>query len=358
MDRKTFISTSMLASLGACLPMQAMALLSGREQQLPLSDFEKRLTPVGRALEFEDYYVWCNSPIEGPDGKIHVFFSRWPKAKSMSGWTNSSEIAHAVADKPEGPYKYVSTVLASRGEGYWDATTCHNPNIHFVDGKYALFFMGNSNGKLDTQRIGLATADSLYGPWNRPDEPLLHPGKVGDWDDHCTTNPSFLKHPNGEYWLYYKSFDTEGYVNPKFEVRGNRKYGLAIAKSLQGPYVKYQGNPVIDYHAMGNNQQCEDAFTWYDGEKFNMLARDLGVFGIDKGLYMSSKDGKHWSEPLIAYQELSKYVNQPPAPKHLNRYGRAERPQVLFQNGKPTYLFTASQGGKYETASGFIFKIN
>jgi hypothetical protein len=358
MDRKTFISTSMLASLGACLPMQAMTLLNGKEQQLPLSDFEKRLTPVGRALEFEDYYVWCNSPIEGPDGKIHVFFSRWPKDKSMSGWTNSSEIAHAVADKPEGPYKYVSTVLAPRGEGYWDATTCHNPNIHFVDGKYALFFIGNSNGKLDTQRIGLATADSLFGPWNRPDEPLLHPGKVGDWDDHCTTNPSFLKHPNGEYWLYYKSFDTEGYVNPKFEVRGNRKYGLAIAKSLQGPYVKYEGNPVIDYHTMGNNQQCEDAFTWYDGEKFNMLARDLGVFGIDKGLYMSSKDGKHWSEPLIAYQELSKYVNQPPAPKHLNRYGRAERPQVLFQNGKPTYLFTASQGGKYETASGFIFKIN
>ena len=30
---------------------------------------------------------------------------------------------------------------------------------------------------------------------------------------------------------------------------------------------------------------------------------------------------------------------------------------ILFQNGKPTYLFAASQGGKYETASGFIFKL-
>lgn len=358
MDRKEFISMSVLASLGMYLPMQAGNFFRGDKQQFPLSNFEKRLTPVGRALEFEDYYVWCNSPIEGPDGKIHVFFSRWPKAKSMSGWTNSSEIAHAVADTPAGPYKYVSTVLAPRGEGYWDATTCHNPSIHFVDGKYALFFMGNSNGKLNTQRVGLATSNSLYGPWMRPDEPLLLPGNEGEWDDHCTTNPSFLKHPNGEYWLYYKSFDTEGYVNPKFEVKGNRKYGLAIAKSLQGPYVKYQENPVIDFHKMGNNQQCEDAFVWYDGEKFNMLARDLGVFGIDKGLYMDSIDGKHWSKPLIGYQELNKYVNQPPAPKHLNRYGRAERPQVLFQNGKPTYLFTASQGGKYETASSFIFKIN
>ncbi|WNH12710.1 glycoside hydrolase family protein [Thalassobellus suaedae] len=357
MKRKDFISTTILATLGVTIPMQAYPFLDINQKTPKLSDFEKRLTPVGRALEFEGYYVWCNSPIQGPDEKTHVFFSRWPKIKSMSGWTNSSEIAHAVADKPEGPYKYVSTVLAPRGKGFWDATTCHNPSIHFVDGKYALFFMGNSNRKLNTQRIGLATADSLYGPWKRPDEPLLNPGKEGEWDDHCTTNPSFLKHPNGEYWMYYKSFDTEGYIHPKFKIRGNRKYGLAIAKTLEGPYIKYDGNPVIDYHKMGNNQQCEDAFVWYDG-KFKMLARDLGVYGIDKGLYMESKDGKNWSEPQIGYQELKKYVKQPPAPKHLNRYGRAERPQILFQNGKPTHMFTASQGGKYETSSGFIFKIN
>jgi hypothetical protein len=355
MNRRNFIVGNSLALMALCLPISIRSTTTNQDSLL--SDFEKHLEPVGRALEFEDYYVWCNSPIEGPDGKIHVFFSRWPKDKKMSGWTNSSEIAHAVADKPEGPYVYVSTVLAPRGEGFWDATTCHNPSIHFVDGKYALFFMGNSNGKLNTQRIGLATSDSLYGPWERPENPLLLPGSEGSWDDHCTTNPSFLKHSNGEYWLYYKSFDTEGYIHPKFEVRGNRKYGLAIAKSLNGPYKKHKGNPVVDFSKMGDNKQCEDAFVWYDNNKFKMLARDLGVFGIDNGLYLDSKDGMHWSKPLIAYQPLNKYVTQPEAPKHLNRYGRAERPQLLFQNGKATYLFTASQGGKYETASGFIFKI-
>jgi len=356
MKRIEFINSTVMTSLGALLPVNTINFII-QDNDPKRSDFEKSLSPVGRVLEFEDYYVWGNSPIEGPDGKIHVFFSRWPKAKGMGGWTNSSEIAHAVANRPEGPYTYVSTVLMPRGEGFWDATTCHNPNIHFVDGKYALFFMGNSNGKLNTQRIGLATADSLYGPWQRPDEPLLKPGNEGDWDDHCTTNPSFLKHPNGDYWLYYKSFDTEGYIHPKYKIKGNRKYGLAISESLGGPYIKYAGNPVIDFHNMGHNEQCEDAFVWYDG-KFKMLARDLGVFGIDKGLFMESKDGKNWSKPQLGYQELNKYLTLPPAPKHLNRYGRVERPQILFQNGKPTYLFTASQGGKYETASGFIFKIN
>jgi len=355
MNRRQFIIGNSLAVMALCLPFSVQA---GNFMDDPkLSDFEKRLRPVGRALEFEDYYVWCNSPIEGPDGKIHVFFSRWPKAKGMSGWINSSEIAHAVANNPEGPYEYISTILAPRGEGFWDATTCHNPSIHLVDGKYALFFMGNSNGKMNTKRIGLATADSLYGPWERPDQPLLLPGKEGSWDDLLTTNPSFLKHPNGEYWLYYKSLDTENYEHPKFPVKGNRKYGLAIAKSLHGPYQKYEHNPVIDFSKLGDNKQCEDAFVWYENKKFKMLARDMGVFGIDYGLYMDSDDGKHWSDPQIAYQPLNKYIKQPEAPKHLNRYGRVERPQLLFQNGKATYLFTASQGGKYETASAFIFKI-
>ena len=83
----------------------------------------------------------------------------------------------------------------------------------------------------------------------------------------------------------------------------------------------------------------------------------MGVFSSDVGLYMESDDGVRWSEPKIAYRALRDYVDQPPPPRELNRYGRAERPQLLIRDGKPAYLFTASQGGKFMTASGFLFKI-
>lgn len=328
------------------------------QAQQPVSEFSKHLSPVGRALELENYYVWCNSPIEGPDGKVHVFFSRWAATKGMSGWINGCEIAHAVAANAESPFEVVGTVFAPRGEGYWDATTCHNPHIQFVDGTYCLFYMGNSNGKTDTKRIGLATATSLYGPWKRPDAPLLEPGKPGSWDDHCTTNPAFVKHPNGTYWLYYKSWNTHEYQTMKGPIRGNRKYGLAIADKLEGPYGKYEGNPVIDFSQRGENRQFEDAFVWLENNRFNMLARDMGVYNHEVGLHLESRDGKSWSDPLIAYYGVSTYVQEPPAPAHLKRYGRLERPQLLFENGKPTYLFTASQGGKYMTSSSFIFRIN
>jgi hypothetical protein len=353
MERRDFITNLTLLSAASMLPDLAFA--AGEDH---ISAFSKRLKPVGRALEMENYYVWCNSPIEGEDGKIHLFFSRWVASKKMGGWINGSEIAHAVADSPESEFKYVETILAPRGPGFWDATTCHNPLIKKIDNKYCLFFMGNSNGKTNTKRIGLATADSLNGPWTRPDQPLLLPGETGAWDDHCTTNPAFVKHPNGQYWLYYKSWNTKEYdesTDPL--IRGNRKYGLAIADKLEGPYKKYQGNPVIDFSSRGGNKQFEDAFVWMEKGKFKMLARDMGVYNHENGLIMESGNGLKWNEPEIAYFEASHYINQPPPPSYLKKYGRFERPQLLFQKGKATYMFTTSQGGKYMTSSPFIFKL-
>ncbi len=355
--RRNFIKK--LSLTGAVLSFP-QTLAFGQKDQLnnPVSDFAKQLTPVGRILETKGYYVWCNSPIYDTDGNVHVFYSRWKEEFGMGGWIHKSEIAHAIADSPESPFEYVETILKPR-PGLFDATTCHNPTIHFVDGKYCLFYMGNSNGKTNTKRIGLATADSLTGPWSLPDLPLLEVGPTGSWDDHCTTNPAFLKHPSGAYWLYYKSWNTMEYEQANGQkIRANRKYGLAIADNLESPYQKYDQNPVIDFSSEGNNKQLEDAYVWYEQGKIKLIARDMGFYGHDVGLYFESEDGIQWSNPKIAYYPVNHYATEPPAPKHLSRYGRLERPQLLMKNGKPEYLFTTSQGGKYMTASGFVLKIN
>ena len=355
MDRRNFINNLSILSAGACSPFREAGFLFSPSDESP---FSKRLKPVGRVLELEGYYVWCNSPIEDETGRIHVFFSRWDARKGMGGWIKGSEIAHAVADSPEGPYEVLDIIFAPR-PGYWDATTCHNPLIKKVDGKYCLFYMGNSNGKTNTKRIGLAFAESLNGPWQRPDKPLLQAGDTGSWDDHCTTNPAFIKHPNGQYWLYYKSWNTKDYETATDPlVKGNRKYGLAIAEKLEGPYVKHAANPIIDFSSKGNNKQFEDAFVWMEKSKFNMIARDMGFYNHNNGIIMQSKNGISWSEPAIAYYEASHYIDQPAPPPNLKKYGRFERPQLLILKNKPAYLFTTSQGGKFTTSSPFIFKIS
>lgn len=322
-----------------------------------VSAFAERLEPVGRILEEEDYYVWCCAPIFDEQGNTHVFYSRWPKQYGMGGWISKCEIAHAVAQSPEGPYQHIDVVLAPR-PGYFDATTCHNPTIHLVDGRYWLFYMGTSDGRFGTKRIGYAVADSPWGPWERCEEPLLGPGEQGAWDDYITTNPAFVRHPNGENWLYYKSTNADEYLNRREGgIAGNRRYGVAFADEITGPYRRWEGNPVVDFSVYGENRQVEDAYIWVEDGKFKMLMRDMGFYDHTVGLYFESEDGLHWGEPQIGWFGTDHYFTQPPAPRHLSRYGRFERPQLLMWEGRPTYLFCTTQGGAYETSSGFVFRI-
>jgi hypothetical protein len=108
---------------------------------------------------------------------------------------------------------------------------------------------------------------------------------------------------------------------------------------------------------LGDNRQLEDGNVFRENGRYYMLARDMGRFDHEVGIILESADGIRWSEPMIGYFGFSHYLTQPPAPKHLRKYGRFERPQVLMQKGDPTHLFAASQGGGYMTSSAFVFAI-
>lgn len=57
----------------------------------------------------------------------------------------------------------------------------------------------------------------------------------------------------------------------------------------------------------------------------------MGFYDHTVGLYFESKDGLNWQNPQIGWFGAEHYIKQPPAPKHLKRYGRFERPQVLMK---------------------------
>lgn len=312
------------------------------------SELYEQLKPVGRILECEGWNVWGCSPIMGEDGKVHVFFSRWPGEHGQ--WLSHSEIAHAVADKPEGPYKVIGTVLKGRGAGYWDSHTIHNPTVQKVGDKYYMFYLGNNLDIAEkenishaaTQRVGLAVADDLNGEWKRisDKEPILDiSSNKKDWDSYLTTNPALLQHPNGEFWLYYKAWDRN---NDNF-----RKMGLAISKNIEGPYKKIDQNPVVSFSKI--KAQVEDAYVYMEKGKFYMVMRDMGVIHPHVGLLLESEDGINWSEPMLGYGNSEQYFG--------GDIERFERPQVLMMDGKPAYLFLALMGGSANTSSGAVLKI-
>lgn len=188
----------------------------------------------------------------------------------MNGWLTNSEITHAVADSPESEFTVTGTVLKGRDGNHWDAVTIHNPAIYFINGKYYIFYKGNSDGTAATQRIGLAVAEKPEGPYKRISDkkPILDVSKNRkDWDSYITTNPALL-YDKGKYMLYYKAWDRYG--------DGKRKMGLAVSDRIEGSYKKYSDNPIINFKGIG--KQTEDACVFKYENKYYMLMRDMGIY--------------------------------------------------------------------------------
>jgi hypothetical protein len=89
---------------------------------------------------------------------------------------------------------------------------------------------------------------------------------------------------------------------------------------------------------------------------FKMIMRDMGYWNHEYGLYFESEDGLRWSDPQVAFWNSHRYFSEPP--NGLDREGRFERPQLLIRDGRPEYLFSAFQGGRYNTSSAVVLKIH
>src|SRR5690606_36315739 len=91
---------------------------------------------VGEAINEPGWDVWGSSPIRDEKGRVHLFCARWPGEIPFDrAWRTNSEIAHYVADRPEGPFRYVSTIGKRDGNG-WNAVGYHNPKIRKVGKTY------------------------------------------------------------------------------------------------------------------------------------------------------------------------------------------------------------------------------
>lgn len=305
-----------------------------------VSELARNLRPVGRILQLDGWFVWGSSPIDGPDGNVHLFTSRWPEKTGHRGWSTHSEIIHSVGETAEGPFEVADVALQGRGGSAWDAAMVHNPTIHRFDGRYYLFHIGNRDGRPFTQQIGVAVADDLHGPWERFDEPILGPGLHGAWDWLMATNPAMLRDRDGRFRLYYKSWDLRD---------KKRKMGLEVADDVLGPYEKHPENPIVDYSDRG--KQVEDACVWLEDGRFFMLMADdnEGVVKKHAGALISSEDGVHWSEPMLGYDTTDAYFGGPTV--------RFERPQVLLRDDRPAYLYLSMQGTEGELDSSAVLRV-
>ena len=184
------------------------------------------------------------------------------------------------------------------------------------------------------QRIGLATANSVTGPWTRRDSPILEP-RPGAWDALMTNNPAPHVLPDGGgVLLVYKSTHHEGDL---------LRLGVAGARNPEGPYERLRKDPI--FHFGDARDALEDPYVWWEGSRFQMIMKDIsgGIGGEPgAGIHATSRDGKHWtiSEPPHAYA-LGILFADGSRPS----FARVERPQLIVEDGVPTVLFVAVADG-------------
>lgn len=312
--------------------------------------------PAGNRFALKDHFVWCGAPVKGPDGKYHLFYSRWPvKFGFAPGWAIHSEVAYAVADHPAGPYEHVNVALPMRGlnpatgRKYWDADVSHNPNAFYHKGKFHLYYMGNhGDGKSypmhrNHQRIGIAWAENPAGPWTRLDEPIV---TVSDdakaFDSLCVTNPAACLRPDGGVLLIYKAVQR---VDGKI-MGGKVHYGAAMAERPEGPYVKMAGR-IFEAEKPGDHWMvAEDPFIFHSikyGNRYYAVTRDVvGTFTGAKGgiCLFHSNDGLNWIPSEKPSVLADRFQLQGGGASDF----KIERPALLMEEGEPTYLFGATDG--------------
>ncbi|MFK7768450.1 MAG: sulfatase-like hydrolase/transferase [Mariniblastus sp.] len=319
-------------------------------------DFQTLIAPLPESGKFvdEDFYIWGGSAIKGPVGKYHLLYSRWPRSLTHFAWVTHSEIAHAVADSPLGPFKHVDVALPKRGKAYWDGLCTHNPTVHFFEGKYYLYYMGNTGDlkppaakkKLNfthrnNQRIGVAVADHPAGPWKRFDQPLIDVSANGDAHDALmTSNPSICRRPDGTYLLIYKAVGKKR----KMPSGGPVVHLAATSDSPTGPFTKLN-KPL--FTSTRSDFPAEDPYIWAQGDRCWAIVNDhKGIFnktGEDSLALFSSVDGLDWqvaAHPLVAKRNVEWESGRKES------FYRLERPQLIFENGQPIVLYCAAEETK------------
>lgn len=313
--------------------------------------------PVGGGFEMEDYWVWDASVIKGEDGRYHMFASRWPKKFPMHpGWLVASEVVRASCDTPDGTYQFEEVVLPARGPQYWDGRATHNPHITKIGSKYVLYYTGMTHPfnepelpltSLDprvlvsrsNKRTGIAIADSIFGPWQRFDKPVIAP-RPDEYDNFMIGNPAPCQCPDGKMLVIYKSlaYQEKPYEGLSLHKRVQR-LGALIADRFDGDYSVFRANaPIIDY-------DVEDPFIWYDEDGFNMIAKDMsGTFcgEVMGGLHGLSKDGIHWEFEKNSLHYTRNILWDDGITREM---GNLDRPFILFEDGKPTHAFFATSNG-------------
>jgi len=186
----------------------------------------------------------------------------------------------------------VEGVFPNGEKGSLDSGWREGIQVVKFDGKFWMFYAARSKNlkyygkRRDTRNchgICLLVASRPEGPWKRAVEGPLF-SRSDDpkaWDYDVVNNP-YPVYFRGKWFIYYKTRNAALLA----ALRGSMKTltGVAVADSITGPYVKYEGNPICDAHG---------SFAWVYRGGITMLPFEYPTTGH-----------VHWSPDGVHFQNV------------------------------------------------------
>lgn len=245
------------------------------------------------------YCYWDGPIIKGPEGKYHMFASRWKESGGHWDWLNSVGV-HAVSDSIMGPYidKGLCWPGNQNGKG-------HNLTIlQLQDGTYASVVS-------DTRPGDFFTAPTLDGPWTFAGSIKI---AANGFSIPQIANLSIIIRPD----------------NGNFMVVARNGQIMISSSGLTGPYV-LQGNSVYNTVNLPN---LEDPVLWYSGGLYHIV---VNSWSERKAFHLTSVDGiKAWKNEGLAFDPNSDFLRYTDGT--VNHWNKIERPGVVIENDHITHF--------------------
>jgi hypothetical protein len=238
---------------------------------------------------------WDGKIIKGPDGKYHMFASRWDQGNGHNGWGNSQAV-EAVSDTLTGPY-------VDQGLCWPDNQGGRGHNVSALvmpDSSYAVYCSETRNGDV-------FTSGSISGPFRQ-----LGSISVQDDPKWHGSNVSITPRPDGGFEIIQRSGQ------------------VMISKNILGPYeVKssniYQGMAGLPQHSLGT---LEDPVIWYGGGWYHIVVNN---WADRRAYHLISRDGiTKWKYQGVAYDPTKDFVRYTDGT--VNHWYKMERPGVYLDD--------------------------
>ncbi|WP_339900021.1 glycoside hydrolase family protein [uncultured Gilvimarinus sp.] len=258
-----------------------------------------------------DWNYWDGKIIKAPNGKYHLFASRWPGELTHYDWAKSVAV-HAVSETPNGPYQNPQQLFTDR-EGLG-----HNITGGVMpDGRY--YVVASDAGRAGDVFI----SDTIDGQYELQGQVTMDAN--GQDLDRAGANVSIIVRPDGKFLLV------------------SRPGIVMISDDIMGPYVA-QGPSIWPTIKGYDNSKAEDPIVWYSGGLYHIT---LNWWDIRKARHLVSRNGiDNWVDTGIAYDPRLGFEYTDGSK---NTWSLLERPGVLVENGHVTHFtFSALDVSKPE----------